>query len=112
LVDAPTGTDVLKLHEELMKVENSLDIQLRIGTNCLDAFLFYARVPSVFSPLCSYSTGRQMAKHVHIFCPRHARMRHELRNERGHLPDFSNFLGTADGLRKTTNWVMQREIMG
>ena len=53
LVEAPPGTDVLKLHEELRKAESSLAIQLRRGTNGLDAFLFQARVPSVSSPLCS-----------------------------------------------------------
>jgi hypothetical protein len=50
LVEAPPGTDVLKLHEGLRKAESSLAIQLRTGTNGLDAFLFQARVPSVPSP--------------------------------------------------------------
>jgi hypothetical protein len=27
-------------------------------------------------------------------------------------PDFSRLLGTADGLQKTTRWVMQRGILG
>ncbi len=38
--------------------------------------------------------------------------RHELRDELGHLPDFSRLLGTTDGLRKPTGWVMQRGILG
>ncbi len=71
-----------------------------------------ARVPSVPSPLCSCDGGRQTAKHVLIFCPRHSGARHELRDEQGHLPNFSKLLGTAEGLRKTTKWVMQREILG
>jgi hypothetical protein len=29
-----------------------------------------------------------------------------------HLPYFSRLLVTADGLQKTTKWVMQREIFG
>jgi hypothetical protein len=40
LVEAPPGIDVLKLHEGLRKAENSLAIQLRMGINGLDAFLF------------------------------------------------------------------------
>jgi hypothetical protein len=88
----------LKLHEGLRKAESSLAIQLRTGINGLDAFLFQARVPSVSSSLCSCGKGRQTAKHVLIFCPHHSRARHELRDELGHLPDFSRLLGTADGL--------------
>jgi hypothetical protein len=53
-----------------------------------------------------------MAKHVLIFCPRHAEAWHELRDQMGHLPDFSKLLGTAERLRKTTKWVMQRGILG
>jgi hypothetical protein len=40
LVETPPGTDVQKLHEGLRKEESSLAIQLRTGTNGLDAFLF------------------------------------------------------------------------
>ncbi len=40
----PPGTNVLKLHEGLVKAESSLAIQLRTGTNGLDAFLFKVRV--------------------------------------------------------------------
>ncbi len=108
----PPGINVMKLHEGLRKAESSLAIQLRTGVNGLDAFLFQARVPSVPSPLCSCGGGRQTAKHVLIFCPRHAGARHELRDEQGHLPNFSNLLGTAERLRKTTQWVMQRGILG
>jgi hypothetical protein len=72
LVEAPPGTDVPKLYEGLKKAESSLAIQLRTGTNGLDAFLFQARVPSVLSPLCSCSRGQQTARHVLIFCPKHA----------------------------------------
>jgi hypothetical protein len=72
LVKAPPGTDVLKkLHEGIKKAESLLAIQLIMGTNGLDAFLFQARVPSVSSPLRSRGRGQQTAKHVLIFCPRH-----------------------------------------
>jgi hypothetical protein len=91
-------TDVLKLHEGLKKAESSLAIQLRTGTNGLDAFLFQARVPSMPSPLCSCGRGRQMAKQVLIFFSRYAGARHELRDEQGHQPNFSKLLGTAEGL--------------
>jgi hypothetical protein len=40
LVEAPPGTDVLKLHEGLRKAESLLTIQLRTGTNGLNAFFF------------------------------------------------------------------------
>jgi hypothetical protein len=112
LVEAPPGTDVLKLPEGLQKAESSLAIQLRTGVKGLDAFLFQARVPSVPSPLGSCGGGRQTAKQVLILCPRHSGARHELRDEQGHLPNFSKLLGTAEGLRKTTKWVMQRGILG
>ncbi len=102
LVEAPPGTDVLKLHEGLRKAESSLAIQLRTGVNGLDSFLFQARVHSVPSPYCSCGGGRQTAKHVLIFCLRHSGARHVLRDEQGHLPDFSKLLRTAEGLRKTT----------
>ncbi len=39
-------------------------------------------------------------------------MQHELRDEQGHLPNFSKLLGTAEGLQKTNKWVMQRGIVG
>jgi hypothetical protein len=112
LVEALLGTDVWQLHEGLRKAESLLAIQLRTGTNGLDAFLFQARVPSVSSPLCGCGRGRQTAKHVLIFCPWHAEARHKLSDEQGHLPNFSKLLGTAEGLRKTTGWVMQRGILG
>jgi hypothetical protein len=112
LVEAPPGTDVLKLHEGLWKAESLLAIQLRKGVNGLDDFLFQARVPSVPSPLCSCRGGQQTVKHVFIFCPGHFGARHELRDEQGHLHDFSKLLGTAEGLQKTTKWVMQRGILG
>ncbi len=98
LVEAPPGTDVLKLPEGLQKAESSLAIQLRTGVKGLDAFLFQARVPSVPSPLGSCGGGRQTAKQVLILCPRHSGSRHELRDEQGHLLDFSKLLGTAEGL--------------
>jgi hypothetical protein len=53
-----------------------------------------------------------MAKHILILCPRHAGAWHELRDEQGHLPDLSKLIGTAERLRKTTRWVMQRGILG
>jgi hypothetical protein len=40
LVEAFLGTNVPKLHEGLRKAESLLAIQLRTGTNGLDAFLF------------------------------------------------------------------------
>jgi hypothetical protein len=98
LVAAPPGADVLKLHEGLRKAESSLAIQLRTGTNGLDAFLFQARVCSVPSPLCSCGRGQQTAKHILIFCPKYEGARHELRDEQGHLPDLSKLLETAEGL--------------
>jgi hypothetical protein len=94
--------DVLKLHEGHQKVQSLLAIQLRTGTDGLDAFLFKARVPSVYSPLCSCGRGWQTAKHVLIFCCRHAGARHELMDDQGHLHDFSKLLETAEGLSKTT----------
>jgi hypothetical protein len=112
LVEAPPGTDVLKLHGGLRKAESLLAIQLRIGTNCLDAYLYQARVPSVSSPLCSCGRGRQTARHILTFCPKHAGARHELRDELGQLLDFSKLLGTAEGLQKSTKWMMQRGILG
>jgi hypothetical protein len=102
VVEAPPGTDVLKLHEGLRKAESSLAIQLRMGTNGLDAFLFQARLSSVLSHLCSYGKRRQTARHILIFCARYAWARHELKEEHRHLPDFSKLLGTADRLQKTT----------
>jgi hypothetical protein len=97
---------VLGAEDGLRKAESLLAMQLRTRKNGLDAFLFQARVPSVPSPLCSCGGVQQMAKHVLIFCPRYAGARPELRDKQGHLPDFSRLLGTADGLRKTTKWVM------
>jgi hypothetical protein len=95
-----------------MKAESSLAIQLRMGTNGLDAIFYQARVPSVSSPLCSCGRGRQTAKQVLIFCFKHAGARREPKDELGHLPDVSKLLVTAEGLRKTTKWVMQRGILG
>ncbi len=51
-----------------------------------------------------------MAKHVLIYCPMNTEAWHELIAEQG--PDLSKLLGTAEGLRKATRWVMQRGILG
>jgi hypothetical protein len=102
----------MKLHEELRKVESLLALQLKIGTNGLDTFLFNARVPFVPSTLCRFGRGRQTANHTLICCPRHAMAWHELKDEQEHLPDFSEFLGTAEGLQRTTKWMMQRGTLG
>jgi hypothetical protein len=92
----------LKHHYGLRKAESLLAIQLRTGTNASDAFLFQARVPSLSFPLYSYGRVGQMTKLILIFCLRHARAWHELRDEQGHHPNLSKFLGTAEGLQKTT----------
>jgi hypothetical protein len=83
-----------------------------MGTYGLDAFLFHARVPSVSSPLYSCGRGWPTGKHVIIFVPRHAAAWHDLRNEQGHLSNFSMLLWTAEGLQKTIKCVMQRGILG
>jgi hypothetical protein len=88
----------MKLHEGLRKAGSLVAIQLRTGTNGLDAFLFQARDLSVSSPLCICGRGQQMAKHVLILGPRHAGAQHGLRDKQGHLPDFSELLETAEGL--------------
>jgi hypothetical protein len=75
-----------------------LAIELRAGINGLNVFLFQARVPSVLSPLCSSGPEQQTAKHVLIFWLQYSGVRQELKDELGHLPDFSRLLGTADGL--------------
>jgi hypothetical protein len=69
-------------------------------------------VLSVSSPLYSCGSGRQTAKHVFLFCPRPAGAQHKLRDYLRHFPDFSKLLETADGLQRTTKWVMQRCILG
>ncbi len=88
----------MKLHKGLRKAESLLAIQLRSRINGLDAFLFQAKVPSVLSPLCSYGSGQQKAKHVFNLCPQYSGARHKLLEELEHLPDFSRLLGSADGL--------------
>ncbi len=112
LVQAPPGTDMIKLHEGLRKAESSFAIQLRMWRNGLDIFLFQARVPSMSSPLCICGRWWQIANHVLNFCPRHTWAWHELRHQIGHLPDSSKLLVTAEGLWKTIKWVMQRGILG
>jgi hypothetical protein len=112
LVEAPPGTNVLKLYVGLRKAESSLAIQLGTGINSLDAFLFQAQVPFVPFILCSCRRGLQTAKHVLIFCFKYAGARHDMRNKEGHLPDFLRLLRTADGLQKTTKWVMLKGILG
>jgi hypothetical protein len=87
-------------------------MQMRMGINNLDGFLFQARVPFVSSSLCSCGRGRQTAMHILIFCHQYSGAQHELRDGLRYLPDFSRLLGTADGLQKTTRWVMQRGILG
>jgi hypothetical protein len=81
-------TNVLKLHEGLRKAESLLAIKLRMGVNGEDAFLFQAMVSSVASPLCSCGRGRQIAKHVLIFCPHYYGAQHQLRDELGHSPNI------------------------
>jgi hypothetical protein len=107
LVEAPLETDVLKLHEGLRKAESLLAIQLRTEINGLDAYLFHTRVPSMSSSIYSCSRGQQTGeKHVRILCPQYSGAQHKLRDDLGQLPDFSRLLGTADGLQKTTKWMM------
>ncbi len=75
VVEGPTGTDILKLFDELRKGESLLAVQLITGTNGRDTFLLQARVPSVSSPRSNGVRGRQTAEHDLIFCPRQAAMR-------------------------------------
>jgi hypothetical protein len=63
---------VLKLHEGLNKAESLLAIQLKTGIIGLDAFLFWARFPSLTSLLRSCNRGQQRAKHVLIFCSQYS----------------------------------------
>ncbi len=44
-----------------------------------------------------------MAKQVLIYCLRHAKTWHELRDKQGQLPDFFKLLGTAERLEKPPN---------
>jgi hypothetical protein len=96
LVAAPLGTNVLKLHEGLMKVKSSLTIWLRTGVNNLNAFIFQTKATSVSSPLCSCDRRWQTAKYSLIFCPRLASEQHELRDKQEHLHHFPKLLGTAE----------------
>jgi hypothetical protein len=75
-------------------------------------FSFRLESPLFLPPSAAVTEDGKPAKHVLIFCPWYAWARHELRDEHGHLPNYSKLLGTADGLRKTTKWVMQRGILG
>jgi hypothetical protein len=69
LVEAPPGTNVLKLHDRLRKAESMLAIQLRMVANGLDDFLFQTRVPSMASPFCSCSRGRRNSKACFYLLP-------------------------------------------
>jgi hypothetical protein len=93
-------------------VEGLLAIQLRMGTNGLDAFFFQARFLLCLHPSTAVAEDNKRQNTSLSSAPWHAAARQELRDEQEHLCKFSKLLGTGEGLRKTTRWVMQREILG
>jgi hypothetical protein len=81
--------------EGLRKAESSLAVQLRMGTNGLNALYFQARATP---PSAAVAEDIKTAQHVLIFCPKYVGARHQQSDELGHFHDFSKLLGTAEGL--------------
>ncbi len=62
---------------------------LNVSSVYVQSLTYFSMVPM---PYIFYAVTRE------ISCRRHAGAQHELRDEQGHLPDFSKLLGTAEGL--------------
>jgi hypothetical protein len=100
LVEASMGTDVLKLHEGLKKAVSLLAIQLRTGTNSLDAFLLQACVPSVPSSLCSCGKGQHTARVSSSSAPGTLVHNRSCETSWGICLTFQGFLGLLMDLEK------------
>ncbi len=109
LAEAPPGTNVLKLHKGLRMAESSLAILLRTGTNGLDAFSSRPESPWCLPLSAAVAEDDNLPNTFSSFAQG---MQGQLRDEQGHLPDFSKLLWTAEGLQISTRWVKQREILG
>jgi hypothetical protein len=111
-IEAPPSTDVLALHRHLQKPETALAVQLQMGKNGFNTFLYQARVPSVLSPLCSCGFGHQTAKLIIIHCRNFKAARHALIDNQGCLPHYKQLVTTPTGLKKVTRWVIERGMLG
>jgi hypothetical protein len=101
-IEAPPSTNVLALHQLLQKPKTALAVQLQTGKDSLNAFLYHARVPSVFSPLRSSGFSHQTAKPIIIHCHNFSATSHALKNNQGRLPDYKQLVTTPTGLKKVT----------
>jgi hypothetical protein len=111
-IEAPPSTDVLAVHQLLLKPKMALAVQLQNGKNGFNAFSYQARVPFVLSPLCSCGLGHQTAKHIIIHCRNFSAASHALRDDQGRLLDYKQLVTTPTGLKKVTRWVIKRGMLG
>ncbi len=66
----------------------------------------------MFSPLCIYRFGHQTAKNIIVYCRNYSAIRHAIRDNWGHPPDFKQLVTALNGLLKVTKWVIQIIILG
>ena len=99
----------LKLHEDLVKAESALAVQIRSEKIGFAKFLHTRRVPGVTSPECDCGWHSQTANHIIRWCP--------LRNDRDRLlanaetEDYRVLTTTSKGLKLTTKWLMQQNLL-
>lgn len=112
LVDTPPTKQVLKLHEGLRKAESSLLIQVRTGKIGLNKFLYSRRVPGYSTAQCQCRGGEETPRHIALFCIREADRRYSLRPAGGGPVDYRRLVGSNEGARVITEWMMRSGRLG
>jgi hypothetical protein len=100
----------LKLHENLIKVENSLVTQMCINRINLTKYLFHRRMLIVLSSTCTCEWLKQFMKHVVFFCLEHNHTRESmLFVVKTH--DFRQLFEVLKTLRIITRWLMNTNLL-
>ena len=69
LIRRPLGCTILKLHQNLQKVESTALVQFYTGRTGLASFLYWVGVPEFKSPVCQYRQEEETLYYVLHHCP-------------------------------------------
>jgi hypothetical protein len=81
-----------------------------MGKIGLVKFLYTRKVPGVLSAQCECGRGEETARHIALFCMKE-RERHLYLRTHGRL-DYRRLVGTNEGARKLTEWIIRSGRLG
>ena len=100
----------LGLHKNLRKAESAVLTEIRTGRIGLAAFFNKVWVPDYSSPSCRYGLAQETVTHVIAHCQL-SEARRSLRDPRTGLVDIKSLVGTAEGVRRLTEWFIRLRIL-